>query len=163
MRYDNGRPVVARVDPTPEEDERTPVSDADIRGTVDLATAILSLTLGAEAGRGCVGRVPIFDGRRRYDMIAERIGVETVRRFGRAGSETNALRCRVSVERISGFKKDTDHDESAHQRRSATVWLAPTSPGLPLAPMRIEVETKWGLVIAHLLRVRPAPAGAPQG
>ena len=27
------------------------------------------------------------------------------------------------------------------------------------APVRIEVETKWGLVIAHLLRARPAPAG----
>lgn len=29
---------------------------------------------------------------------------------------------------------------------------------MPPVPVRIEVETKWGLVIAHLLRVRPAPA-----
>ncbi len=163
VRYADGRPIVARVVPTPDQDEREPVSDEDVRGTVDLASAILSLSLGAEAGRGCTGRVPVFDGRRRYDLIAERIGVERIRRFGRAGYEPNALKCRVTVERISGFKKHSDHDESDTHRRSGTVWFAPSGAGLPHAPMRIEVDTPWGMVIAHLLRVRRVPAGAPQG
>ncbi len=163
VRYDGGRPTVARVVPTPDQDDREPVSDEDVRGTIDLATAILSLSLAAEAGRGCTGRIPVFDGRRRYDMIAERIGVEQVRRFGRAEYEPAALKCRVTVERISGFKKHSDHDESDTDQRSGTVWFAPSGAGLPHAPMRIEVDTPWGMIIAHLLRVRRVPAGAPQG
>ena len=102
-------------------DERVPVLDQEFRGTVDLASAILSLSLGTEAGRGCMDRVPVFDGGIRYDVLAERIGVEQVRQFGCAGYELDALNCRVSVERNSGLKKNMDHDGSAGHRRSITV------------------------------------------
>ncbi len=162
VRYDDGRPIVARVVPTPDRDERVPVSDEDVRGTVDLASALLSLSLAAEAGRGCTGRVPVFDGRRRYDLIAERIGVEQIRRFGRAGYEPRALKCRVTMVRRSGFRKITNHDELDTDRHSGTVWFAPPGAGMPPVPMRIEVETRWALVIAHLMRVRRAPAGVAQ-
>ena len=63
VRYRDGRPIVERLEPTPEKDEREPVSDDDVRGTIDLASAVLSLSLAVEAGRGCAGRVKVFDGR----------------------------------------------------------------------------------------------------
>ncbi len=166
IRYEAGRPVVRRLTPKPESDDRVPVSADDIPGTVDLASAVLSMTLAAEAGRPCGQRVPVFDGRRRYDLVAERIGVETIRWFGRAGHVRDAVKCRVSMERISGFKKPTDSDEhgdadpSDTERRFALVWLAPAGHGMPPVPIRVEVETRWGLIVGHLVKVRPAPADA---
>lgn len=155
IRYDGGRPIVERLAPT-DRDDRTPVSEDDMRGTVDLASAVLSLTLDAEAGNGCARVVPVFDGRRRYDLIAERIGVEPIRKVGRAGHYPRALKCRVSMVRRSGFKKTASHDLSEPDRRSATLWLARAGAGMPPVPVRVEVETRWGLVIGHLMRVRPA-------
>ncbi len=171
VRYRDGRPIVARLVPTPERDERVPVSDEDIRGTVDLASAVLSLSLAVEAGRGCAGRVPVFDGRRRYDLVAERIGIEPVRRFGRPGDVPRALKCRVTMERRSGFRKIADHEDSdgdghdgkGSARRGGTVWLAPAGAGMPPVPVRVEVETKWGMIMAHLIGVRPGLAGEAEG
>lgn len=137
--YRDGRPTVERVVPAPDRDERAPVPDEDVGGTTDLAGAVLSLSLAIEAGRGCAGRVRVFDGRRRYDLVAERIGIEAVRRFGRAGYVPRALKCRVTLERRSGFRKPGDHgksglgkrDESDADRRAGTVWFAP-----PCRPFR---------------------------
>ncbi len=165
--YRDGRATVERVVPAPDRDERAPVPDEDVGGTIDLAGAVLSMSLAIEAGHGCAGRVRVFDGRRRYDLVAERIGIEAVRRFGRAGYVPRALKCRVTMERRSGFRKSGDYgksdmdgrDGSDADRRAGTVWFAPPGAGMPPVPVSIEVETKWGLVIAHLLRARPAPAG----
>ncbi len=159
VRYDDGRPIVARMVPTPDQDEREPVSDDDIRGTIDPASAVLSMSLAAEAGRGCTGRLAVFDGRRRYDLIAERIGVEQIHRFGRAGRALRALKCRVTMVRRAGFRKITNHDVSEPDRRSGTVWLAAVDAAMPPVPVRIEVDTRWGLMIAHLTGVRRAPPG----
>ena len=158
VRYDNRRPTVTRVVPKPNEEKRVPVSEADIRGSIDVSSAVMSLSLAAQTARGCTGHVPVFDGRRRYDMVAERIGVEAMRWYGRPGYEPRAVKCRVTIVRRSGFKRVSNNDESAKVKRSGTVWFAPGGNGVPPAPMRIEVETRWGLVIAHLTRVRQAPA-----
>ncbi len=161
IRYADGRPIVERLAPAAEPDDRTPVADDDLRGTVDLAGAILALSLDAEEGRECARLVPVFDGRRRYDLIAERIGVETIRRFGRPGLEPRALKCRVSMVRHAGFRRIGRRGGSDAKRRSATVWLAPTGAGMPPLPMRVEIDTRWGLIIAHLMRVRRVPFDAP--
>jgi len=163
VRYQDGRPIVARVVPPPDRDGRASVAAADVAGTVDLASAILSLSLAAEAGRGCARLVPVFDGRRRYDLVVEHVGFEPIRRFGQAGPARRALKCRVSMVRRSGFERDPDHGAKDGGRRTALLWLARAGEGLPPVPVRIELETRWGLVIAHLMRVRAAPAGAAPG
>ncbi len=154
VRYDDDRPIVARVVPTPDQDEREPVSDEDVRGTVDLASAVLSLSLAAQAGRGCGDSLPVFDGRRRYDLIVERIGIEQIHRFGKSGTGYRALKCRVTMVRRAGFMKITNRDESDSDRHSGLVWLAPVEAGMPPVPVRIEVDSRWGLMIAHLTRAR---------
>jgi hypothetical protein len=151
------------VAPPPDRDGRAGVAAAEVAGTVDLASAILALSLGVEAGRGCARLVPVFDGRRRYDLVVERIGFELVGRFGQAGPDRRALKCRVSMVRRSGFKHDPDHGGDDGAGRTALLWLARAGDGLPPVPVRIELETRWGLVIAHLIRVRAAPAGAAPG
>jgi hypothetical protein len=158
MRYADGRPIVERLAPVAERDDRTPIADEDLRGTVDLAGAILALSLDAEAGRECARLVPVFDGRRRYDLIAERVGVETIRRFGRPGLEPRALKCRLSMVRRAGYRRIGKRGGSDAKRRSTTIWLAPAGAGMPPLPMRVEIDTRWGLIIAHLLRVRGVPS-----
>lgn len=158
VRYDRGRPAVTRKVPAAEKDERVPVTEAEIQNTLDLSSAIISMSIASRTARGCTGHVPVFDGRRRYDMVAERIGVEAMRWYGRPGHEPRAVKCRVTVVRRSGHRNASQNSDTAKINRTGTVWFTPGGDGVPPAPMRIEVETRWGLVIAHLTRVRKAPA-----
>jgi hypothetical protein len=68
------------------------------------------------------------------------------------------VKCRVTVVRRSGHRNASQNSDTAKINRTGTVWFTPGGDGVPPAPMRIEVETRWGLVIAHLTRVRKAPA-----
>jgi hypothetical protein len=157
VRYDRGRPMVTRRVPQTDKHERVPVADADIVNTLDLSSAIIAMSLASQTAEACTGHMPVFDGRRRYDMVAQRVGIEAVRRYGRSDVEPNALKCRVTVVRRSGHRKVAANSDAEKINRTGTVWFAPGGDGVPPAPMRIEVETPWGLVIAHLTGVRSAP------
>ena len=61
--------------------------------------------------------------------------------------------------RRAGFQKISNRDEPDTDRYSSTVWLAPVDAGMPFVPVRIEVDSRWGMMIDHLTRVRRAAPG----
>src|SRR5690606_23078870 len=91
----SGEIVLAEATPPPELDDRSPVPEALLAGTLDPLSAALRAALAAEAGRPCEGRLDIFDGRRRYAL-----------HFEDRRQDADALRCRVRLERIGGMSRD---------------------------------------------------------
>jgi hypothetical protein len=74
-------------------------------GTVDTITAFWRLRdwLDADEGGREEGRVAVFDGRRRYDLLARRLGGETAELDGR---EVRAERVELTLVPRSGFEDD---------------------------------------------------------
>lgn len=89
--------VVESVDPPPNRrkaiDPR-PLVPGLAPGTLDPVSAIFALARRVAADGGCGARVPVLDGRRRYDMI-----------LGRDGGPDGGLRCRVTFDRVAGFRR----------------------------------------------------------
>ncbi|HYB10376.1 MAG TPA: DUF3108 domain-containing protein [Alphaproteobacteria bacterium] len=149
----------ADVDPPPERDDRDPVPASLQYGTIDPLSASILLGAYARPQEPCDARVPIFDGRQRYDLRLDYIGMETIPKNVDAAFGGETIKCRITIERIAGFIKKY---ASAPPRRPSVVWLARFADGRFLVPVQIEIDTSWGDVIGHLtaITIRRDPSDA---
>lgn len=152
LRYPAGLPVVADAKPPAAADGSDKVPADALAGTIDLASAILKLSRKMAAGRGCDGKIPVFDGRRRYDLVLERIGESRIRRNGYSAYQGKAVNCSAVMDRLAGFKRRKSYGGWGEDGRTASVWMGRPFAGAPPVPVRLEIETRWGNVMAHLAR-----------
>lgn len=132
---------VASASPPAEEDDRGPVPEALMRGTLDPLTAALKAALDAQAGSPCEGRLEVFDGRRRYALeFAERAPAE------------GGLHCRLRLERIAGMSHDP-WLPIIQPIETAELWLARLRPDLPPIPHRLQADTAFGAAIVRLTAI----------
>jgi hypothetical protein len=151
--------IDAVVAPPNDADERAPVSPAEMRGALDPITAVLLATRQVGASGSCAQRVPVFDGRRRYDLAFADGGPATLKPSEYSSFSGAATLCLFRYIRVAGYQKPggrwgnpRDYD------REYRVWLASILPGLPPLPVRIEVEGTFGELIIHLVGAQK-PAG----
>jgi hypothetical protein len=144
--------VVARNPPRRNQrfrlEEYVPVSQ--LAGTVDPLAALLAVILAAEEGGTCRGRIPVYDGKRRFDVALSRLAAEP-------GEE--GMLCHIELLPVAG-DFDDDREDSFWRdprRRSATVRLASPGPGLPALPVRIDGSTSFGPLAITLNAARTVP------
>ena len=158
------------VPPLGEDNDREPVTAAEMGDAQDPAAMLYALIRRVSAGQTCTGVVPVFDGRRRFDLEFVERGVERVEAWRTGAFEGDARRCDFTFRIVAGFMRNVSGGvDRQREPRLGRTWLAPVVPGKPLAPVRIEVEnSNWGLTIARLRPVGSAamtcevPAPAPE-
>jgi hypothetical protein len=127
------------------------------------ATLVASRHL-VETGR-CEQTIPVFDGKRRYNLLIRDAGTGQVPKSRISVYHGPATLCGFTMERISGFKKkrrytnqwDEDKDEPPK------LWIAKVREDMPPVPVRFTGAVALGSIIVHLTRIEPGPevAGAP--
>ncbi len=120
-----------------------PASDEDRQGAIDPITVLLNVALALNfenEGQTCNGRMPIFDGKARYNLRFVNVGLDEVRTRAYRG---NALRCQAFLEPISGYDLD-DFPTDDEIRRPVTMWLAPID-GAHI-PVRFRANTAIGSI-----------------
>jgi len=134
------------------------IDDMLARNTVDLLTGALVMLQTVKTKGKCAGQFPIFDGRRRYNITLADDGREKVKASKYSAFEGDALRCILRVEPVAGFKKKDErrgwmavqnHTEARH--KPPTIWLSPLGKGRMMAPVRMEIASEYGSVVAHLV------------
>jgi hypothetical protein len=149
--------IEAVLEPPAEADEREPVSPEQERGALDPIAAVLIATRTLAATQSCDQRVPVFDGRRRYDLEFRDGGRDVLKPSEYSSFTGAATVCTFRYIRIAGYLKTGRWNNPRDVDRVFRVWLAPVAPGLPPLPVRIEAEGAFGSVIVHLIGVgRPA-------
>lgn len=145
---------------TQQDDETT--TDRNVKKTltsdaVDMLTGTLMMMQNAKNTDKCEGSFPVFDGKRRFNITLQDDGKDTLKKSRYSSFSGEALRCTVKVEPVAGFKdKDKNrgwmavqnHTEQRH--KLPTVWLAPLEKGGPTVPVRMEIASAYGSVVAHL-------------
>jgi hypothetical protein len=169
LTYDANGGVTASVLPPPEEDDRPPVPDVLRRATYDPLSAGLIVLLAAGRGENCARVVPVYDGRRRYDMRFDNGGTRPLATSRYSIFSGPAQECRVSILPIAGQAKPSSgpsfwrrDDESTPRPAGGPltdVWLAPVLPNAPPLPVRLETDSAFGAVIIHLTGI--ARVGEP--
>lgn len=145
-RQDGGFFVQA-TPPRAADERRTPVPVASLSGAVDPLTAMLRASRTVAASGTCRQRVPVFDGRRRYDLVFADDGVHRLAATRYSRFAGPARLCRVRQERIGGFLVEEDGEDIG---RESLLWIASPLPEALPVPVRVEVDTGWGGLTIHL-------------
>jgi hypothetical protein len=131
--------------PLPPVAERIPLTEADRHGVFDPMTSMLNRVGGngdPVSPEACNRRVPVFDGRVRYDLHSEFKRIENVK--AERGYEGPAVVCAVYFTPISGYVPDRPAIKYLVELRDAEVWLAPISGTRVLVPFRFSLPTPLG-------------------
>jgi hypothetical protein len=146
--------VQARVAPPPEDDWRDGVPQALQDATIDPLTASL-----LAVGEACRGRLPVFDGRRRYDLRLEELPHDLVPARGGIYAGP-ARRCRAFVEAQAGFWRSDPRD--SEEPTYLDLWIASPRADVPTVPVYLELTGARGTIAVILTRARPlAPGTSP--
>jgi hypothetical protein len=134
----------------------TPEQRTDV---IDPISAIFLLAQARSTGEAgiCSGRLPVFDGKARYDLRLEAGGLETVRTPAWRGE---ALLCHVWYEPIAGYDPE-DYPTPAELRYPLDIWLAPFPEDGFYLPVRLHTRAGFGGVTVEVaeLDIRAAPPG----
>lgn len=117
-----------------------PITAAHLQNVVDPLSAIVLLSQARlNRGEACNKRLPIFDGKIRYDLILSPKGTRTV---GSAGNlRGTAYVCSVRFVPIAGHKMGNDY---ASGNTGIEVWLVPVPEAGLIVPYYIHVPTPAG-------------------
>lgn len=158
---DGGYELERTPPPEPDPDVEGGLPETLPEGTVDpLSLAVAASQALVETGR-CDQTVPVFDGQRRYDLTLTQIDEATLPASEYSVYQGRAVRCGISMKRISGFRKSWKSKRQWDAPTSApTLWVAAIRPDLPPVPVRYDGAIALGNIVIHLTKadVRAEPA-----
>ena len=144
--YPADGPMRVIVTPRPEK-QRDVVPEELQEATVDPLTASL-LTVGTD----CRGVVPVFDGRRRYDLRLTEQPAAAVPREADEVYTGTARRCLATVEARAGQWRDDPR--KSDKPTTLEFWIASPREGVPPIPVYLELSGARGTLAMVLTRVR---------
>lgn len=146
---------------TTQDGKKTTV-DRDVNqmlsaNTLDILTGTLVMLQTAKNTNKCQGSFPMFDGKRRFNVVLKDDGTEMLQASRYSTFSGEALRCTLEVQPVAGFEpKDQkrgwmavqNHTEARH--KLPTIWLAKLDDSEQVVPVRMEIASEYGSVVAHL-------------
>ena len=127
------------------------------KDTVDMLTGALLMMQNTKNTEKCDGSFPVFDGKRRFNITLKDDGKDDIAKSKYSNFHGVALRCTLKVEPVAGFKpKDKQRGWMAVQehteglKKPPTIWFARLDDNSPVVPVRMEINSSYGAVVAHL-------------
>lgn len=148
----DGSVAVERSDRDEEDEPKTPVPPESLPGSVDPFSALVSLAALLNDGGSCDGSIPVFDGRRRYDINLTSGGTKAFEASRYSIFSGVAEACLVELDRIGGFR--IERSKYYETARNQSVWVAAPLQGIAPIPVRLEIETDYGKLLVHLTAAR---------
>jgi hypothetical protein len=140
------------------------VTEADRRGVSDPLTAMLMpVQAGGDAlaSGNCARVLPIFDGRRRYNLA---LSFKRLDKVGFAhGFSGVVLVCGVLLQPIAGYRADSMLVKYVAGRRDLELWFVPIVGTSFIAPIRVLLPTLIGTleIAAEQFDAVAVPPAAP--
>lgn len=142
---------------TGHADSKKEIEAALAKDAVDMLTGAVTLLQNTDGTESCAGTVPVFDGKRRYNLHFKDAGQGKIHESRYSLFHGEALKCVVEVEPVAGFSKRDQkrgwlaiQNHSKERKKMPTIWLSRLKEGGPVVPVRMEISSSYGAVIAHL-------------
>lgn len=146
---------------TTREDNKTKVKkdfEPDMtKDAVDMLTGALQMMQNTGMTDQCAGSFPVFDGKRRFDIELKDDGKDTLAKSKYSAFRGEAIRCTVKVKPVAGFKKKDQNrgwlavqNHTEERNKPPTIWFAKLEENGPMVPVRMEIASSYGSVVAHL-------------
>jgi hypothetical protein len=132
---------------TPPAETRSPVTPSLVQGTVDQLTAFFMVERRLADSRSCALVVPVYDGRRRYNLHFSDAAPEKPSAFAERDHVGAAQVCRMRREAIAGFRDESGRSEGAY---AGKLWYARLRPDDAMVLVQMAFDTEFGTVTGHL-------------
>jgi hypothetical protein len=129
--------------------ERVPLTAEHRKGIVDPLSALLVQVGGTgvvAAAEACQRTLPIFDGRRRFDLTLSYKRIDQVKAKGYAGP---AVVCAVAFKAIAGHRVGSPLVKYLGGGREIELTLAPIAGTRLLAPFRLSIANMLGNIVVE--------------
>ncbi len=154
LGFDEGTPKLVRMKPP----RKSKVSPSLLKGALDPAGALLALLSRFDAGQGCRLRIPVYDGRRLYELVGEKDGDGRVKASRYSPFAGPTVNCRMWIEKKAGFKRKPG-DGPNRSDTQVLLRMARVFDEMPRVPVRLASDTRYGSVKAYLFRAKLDAAG----
>jgi Protein of unknown function (DUF3108) len=137
---------VAAVPPIEKKPGTIEVKDIHLKDVLDPLSAVMALTrpsAGRIAGvNPCTRRIPIFDGKQRFDLVFSHKRNAPVSEVG-AKSGLQAFVCRVKYVPIAGYRMNEDMRQM-QQASGIEVWMVPVADANVFVPYYVLIPLTAG-------------------
>lgn len=137
-----------------------PLLPAHLKDAMDPLTAIIA-TSRAKGANPCGHRIPMFDGKQRFDLLMSPTGQQRVTEARPSGQPAIGYLCRVRYAPIGGYKSNED-TRHMMANNGVEVALRPVPSANLLVPYRIVVPTRLGTATMTLQRMEIVMPGQKQ-
>jgi hypothetical protein len=143
-------------DPPNTDKNRGEITLRQRRGSLDPVTGLLQLLAHVAVYNSCDVTVPIFEGKRRFDIAGVDVGREAVDDGDYSAFKGVARTCDADFTMVAGEWKDRPPDRfwtrdgHDNSREPFHIWLGSPAEGLPEMAVRLESGSVWGLIVMHL-------------
>jgi Protein of unknown function (DUF3108) len=131
--------------PLVESPDRLPLTEGHRRGVVDPMTAMMITVPGTGeviSSEACQSKLPIFDGRQRFDLALSFKRVDGVE--SEKGYRGPAVVCSASYVPIAGHRPGRFVIRYLQETRDIEIWLVPIAGTRVLIPYRVSIPTLLG-------------------
>lgn len=162
LKFDKKGDITAEFDPPSHDSNREVVTPEQKRGSLDPVSALVQMLASSAIDRQCNMTVPVFDGKRRFDITSVDRGMDAIDDDDYSVYKGSAHLCDATFTMVAGAWKEGEKsgfwklNEKEQGREPFHIWLATLSPELPEMPVRLESGSVWGLIVMHLARWRYA-------
>jgi hypothetical protein len=147
--------------PAPMKPGSVPLREHHLKNVLDPLSAILVIARGSNKAHPCDRRLPIFDGKERFDLLLSYKGQIKVAEQQPSGQPDIAYVCRVRYLPIAGHKVDSETTFMASSD-AIEVALRPVPSANVFIPYQITIPTLVGSATIVSKRVEIVSPGKPQ-
>jgi hypothetical protein len=148
IAYSKDGTPTPRFDPPRADDANLQPRPAQAKGTIDPASAVLSLVRTVVTTGSCDASVQVYDGRRRFDLITHAAGEELVQALPRSLYGGPAQRCELQLKQLDASRERLPNQGAA--------WIAKVAGAT--IPVRVELTTELGIVTVDLVKATTGPS-----
>ena len=158
LEFGDDGTIKTTVEPPKKEDGRDPVPDAMLKGSLDPVSAVAAMLGAARAGGpGCAPDLPVFDGRRRFDIHSERRPDGTLAPATYSAYAGPTVVCQLHFRSLAGGYRDGERSRfwqtdqpGSPERPPIELHLAPLKEGALPVPVYVAGKSILGWVTAYL-------------
>ncbi|MCH9806265.1 MAG: DUF3108 domain-containing protein [Alphaproteobacteria bacterium] len=147
------------VPPIPVSADEVPLQRSHLKGALDPLTAVMALTIGSNKSNPCSRKLPIFDGKQRFDLKLSYRGHKTARGFpGQRSQGTGSVVCQVRYQPLGGYRM-TSQTRQLAASTGIEISMLPVSGGSLVVPQEVRIPTSVGSVVLTAESVNVSEAG----
>lgn len=158
LKFTKNGDVSPFFDPPNKDVNREIVTPEQRSHSLDPVTGLLQMLAQVAAHDNCNITVPIFDGKRLFDITGIDHGFENIDDGEYSAYNGDTRVCGAEFKMVAGEWKEKNHIQNGFWQRNDKdlgrdpfeIWVARISPELPELPVRLRGGSVWGLIVMHL-------------